>query len=205
LAGQGGLALGLAVVVASMLALFTVPRDYFVTATFASTACMMAAALAVGGFRPTRQPRLVAIGAGLGSAILLYLVFLAGGWGIAAFHPFGITSAAETSIYSLISSPSNPLYLQVAVLLFDSAGYESFFRGVLQNRLSARMGVMSAPAVAMLDAALHVATLNVLWVGATFVTDLVWGLTYHYGGGTQASFASHFIWDLSIFIARPIT
>jgi membrane protease YdiL (CAAX protease family) len=56
----------------------------------------------------------------------------------------------------------------------------------------------------MLDAALHIATLNPLWVGATFVTDLVWGLTYHYGRGTQASFTSHLVWDVAIFIIRPI-
>jgi membrane protease YdiL (CAAX protease family) len=204
LAGQRRLALGLAVVVASMLALFTVPRGYFVAATFASTACMMVVAIALGEFKPAKRLGFAAIGAGLGSAILLYLVFIVGGWAVASLHPFGITSASETPIYSLISSPSNPLGLQVAILLFDSAGYESFFRGVIQNRLSARMGVMAAPAVAILDAALHVATLNPLWVGATFVTDLFWGLTYHYGGGTQASFTSHFVWDLAIFMVRPI-
>jgi membrane protease YdiL (CAAX protease family) len=204
LARQRGLALGLAVVVASMLVLFTVPQSYFVAATFASTVCMLVAALAVGGFRPSRRIEFASMAVGLGSAALLYLIFYAGGWAVAAFHPLGITSASETSIYSLISSPSNPLYLQGGVLLFDSAGYESFFRGVLQNRLRPRIGVLSAPAVAVFDAALHIATLNPLWVGATFVTDLVWGLTYHYGRGTQASFTSHLVWDVAIFIIRPI-
>jgi membrane protease YdiL (CAAX protease family) len=115
-----------------------------------------------------------------------------------------MTSASETSIYSLISAPSNPLYLQVAVLLFDAAGFEGYFRGVLQQRLRPRAGVLSAPAVALVDASVHVVTFNPLWVGATFVTDLLWGLTYHYGKGTQASFTSHLVWDLAIFIIRPI-
>jgi len=122
---------------------------------------------------------------------------------VSTYHPFGITSASETSIYSLISSHANPVYLQAVVLLFDSAGYESFFRGALQRRLRPRFGILAAPAVASLDAVLHVATFNPLWVGATFVTDLLWGVTYHYGG-TQSSFTSHFVWDIAIFILRPI-
>ena len=204
LARLRGLALGVVVVVASMMVLFLVPQNYFVAATFFSTACMVGVALAVGGFRPSRRVRYPSIVLGLVSATLLYLIFFAGGWFVATYHPFGITSASETSIYSLISSPSNPLVLQVGVLVFDSAGYESFFRGVLQGKLQPRMGVMAAPAVALFDACLHIATLNPLWVGATFVTDLVWWLTYHYGKGTQASFTSHFVWDLAIFIVRPI-
>ena len=187
-----------------MLVLFTVPQSYFVAATFASTGCMLAAAVALGRFRFSRRLEVPSILGGLGSAALLYLVFFAGGWAVATFHPFGITTASESSIYSLISSRSNPLYLQGTVLLFDSAGYESFFRGVLQNRLRYRLGVLSAPAVAIFDASLHIATMNPLWVGATFVTDLVWGLTYHYGRGTQASFTSHLVWDLAIFILWPV-
>jgi len=150
-----------------------------------------------------KRPRLSSVLLGMASAALLYGIFYGGAWIVSTYHPFGITSASETSIYSLISSPANPAYLQVAVLVFDSAGYESFFRGVLQRRLRPRLGIMGAPAVATLDAVLHVATLNPLWVGATFVTDLLWGITYHYKG-THASFTSHLVWDIAIFILRPI-
>ena len=203
MAGRRGLALGLATVVASMLLLFTVPPPYFVDATFGSTSCMIGAAYALGALRgkgPPRRPVLL----GLLSAALLYGIFYGGAWAVSTYHPFGITSASETSIYSLISSAGNPVYLQVLVLFFDSAGFEGFFRGVLQKRLSARFGLLSAPAIALLDAAIHVATLNPLWVGATFVTDLVWGVTFHYGRGAQSSFTSHFLWDVAIFILRPI-
>lgn len=186
-----------------MMLLFTVPPAYFVAATFLSTSCMLVAAYAEGALGP-RRPMARSVALGIASAALLYGVFYAGAWAISSFHPLGITSAAETSIYSLISSPGNPLPLQVAVLFFDSAGYEAFFRGVLQQRLRARFGVLAAPMVAGLDAGLHIATLNPLWVGATFVTDLVWGLTYHYGRGKQSSFTSHFLWDLAIFIVRPV-
>lgn len=196
---------GLAVVTVSMVALFTVPPAYFVAATFVSTSFMMGAAFALGGLRASTRPRYASVAVGLATAALLYLVFFLGGAAVDSLHPLGITSTSETSIYTLVASPSNPVYLQVGVLLFDSAGYESFFRGVLQNRLQTRMGAVAAPAVALLDAGLHLATLNPVWVAGTFVTDLVWGLTYYYGKGTQASFTSHFVWDVAIFILRPVT
>ncbi len=187
-----------------MLVLFTVPSEYFVAATFGSTTVMMVVAYALGAFRPARRPGTKTVAVGIVSAVALYLIFYAGASAIDSFHPLGITAASESPIYSLISSPSNPIQLQVGVLLFDSAGYESFFRGVLQKRLAPKLGLGAAPVVALFDAGLHVATLNPVWVGATFVTDLVWGITYHYGRGSQSSFASHFLWDVAIFIIRPV-
>jgi membrane protease YdiL (CAAX protease family) len=204
LAGIPRLAAGLVAVVAFMLLLFWVSSGYFVAATFAATICMMAAAYWLGALRLAKADYRSLV-LGLATAGLLYVIFYAGGALIDSVHPFGMTSASESSIYSLIASSSNPLPLQVGVLLSDSAGYESFFRGTLQSRLRPRMGVASAPAVALLDAGIHVATLNPIWVGGTFVTDLVWGLTYHYGRSTQGSFVSHFVWDLAIFILRPVT
>ena len=199
------LILGLAFVVASMAVLFTVPASYFAAATILSTGCMMAAARYAGGLRPGWKVRPLSLGVGAATAVLLYLVYYAGGAAVDAFHPLGVTAASESAIYSLIASPSNPVYLQVVVLLFDSAGYESFFRGVLQARLQPRFGVYSAPAVALVDASIHIITLNPIWIGGTFISDLLWGLAYHYGNGTQASFTSHILWDLAIFIVRPVT
>ena len=187
-----------------MLVLFIVPQEYFVAATILSTSCMMVTAFVAGGL-VRKRPSIPSVAIGVASAVLLYGVFYVGAWTVASFHPLGITSVSESKIYSLISSPSNPLYVQVAVLLFDSAGYESLFRGVLQAKLTPRLGVMAALAVASLDAALHLATLNLLWVGATLVADFAWGLTYHYGRGAQSSFTSHLVWDLAIFVLHPIT
>ena len=205
LASRRRLALSFAIVLLSMLALYLVPRGYFVAATFVSTSCMLAGAFALGSFRGRARPRPRSVALGLVTAVLLYGIFAGGAWVVSSLHPFGITSASEASIYSLISSPSNPLPLQVAVLLFDSAGFESYFRGVLQGALRPRLGALAAPAVALIDASIHIASFNMLWVGATFVTDLLWGLTYHYGKGTQASFTSHFVWDLAIFMLRPVS
>lgn len=187
-----------------MLALFILPRGYFVLMTFVATWIMVVVAYGLGDLRTPSRFRSSSVAVGLASAALLYLIFFIGGAAVDTIHPLGMTSASEASIYSLIASPSNPLYFQVVLLFFDSAGFEAFFRGVLQKRLQARIGIAAAPAVALLDAGLHIATLNPIWIGATFVTDLVWGLTYYYGKGVQSSFTSHFVWDLAIFVVRPI-
>ena len=189
-----------------MLILFLIPRGYFVAATFLSTSCMVAASVVVAPPRTRTRPGLkpVALAAGLLSAGLLYLIFFSGALALKALIP-GYSAASESSIYSLIASPSNPLVLQVGVLLFDATGYESFFRGVLQKQLQPKMGVAAAPTIALFDAMIHLATFNLIWVATTFVADLVWGLTYYFGRGFQASFTSHFIWDLAIFVIRPIT
>ncbi len=196
-------AAGIVLVLASMVILFRVPPRYFVAATFVSTSCMLIAAYEAG-VRVQRGKVLMAVAIGAASAFILYLIFLAGNAGIAAFHPFGLSQSSSASIYSRIASKSNPLYLQAAVLVFDSAGYEAFFRGSLQARLSGRLGPGAAPLVAAADAAIHLISMNPLWVATTFVADLAWGLTYHYSRDLKASFASHLIWDLAVFVFLPI-
>jgi uncharacterized protein len=195
---------GFLAVAVSMAVLFLVPQAYFIAATYAATTCMIAVTYLLTRYRGLFRPRMATVALGLVTAIGLYLIFYLGNLGVTTLHPFGITVASENSIYSLIASPSNPLYSQVAVLAFDAAGYESFFRGVLQTRLEPRAGVGSVFLVALIDALLHVITLNPLWVVTTFIADSVWGLTYYYSKDLTSSMASHFVWDLVIFILLPI-
>jgi uncharacterized protein len=194
----------LALVGASLVVLFVLPSSYFIAATFAATSLMIIGAYICGGFASLGRPKALSLAGGLVSAAILYGVFFAGNAAVGSLQRPGVGAASEKAIYSLIASPSNPLGLQVSVLLFDAVGYESFFRGVLQRKLEPRLGVAAAPAVALLDAGMHIATFNPLWVATTFVADLLWGLTYRYGGGLQASMTSHFVWDIAIFIVRPI-
>lgn len=198
------LALWFLIVFASMVALFLLPSQYFIAATFASMACMIAVTYFLTHYSGLFRPRLVTVVMGFVSAVALYLVFYLGNAGIATLHPLGLSSSTENSIYSLIASPSNPLYLQVGVLAFDAVGYESFFRGVLQTRLEPRFGARSPFLVALLDAAIHILTLNPLWVVTTFIADSCWGVTYHYSKDLTSNTLSHFVWDILIFIILPI-
>lgn len=198
------LAAALAAALASMVALFLSPAAYFIALTFVSMACMIVATYLLTKYRGLFAPRALSLAAGVLSALALYLVFYLGNAGIQALHPLGLSPSAEGSIYSLIASPSNPVYLQVAVLAFDAAGYESFFRGVLQTRMEPRFGPASPFVVAVLDAAVHVLTLNPLWVVTTFIADSCWGLTFRYSRDLTSNTLSHFLWDLVIFIIAPI-
>lgn len=202
--GARKLTLALAVVLASMAALFLLPSSRFVAATFASMTCMILATYLVTSYSGLFRPRPATVAIGLVSAVALYLVFYLGNLGIQALHPLGLSASSEGSIYSLIASPANPLYLQVSVLAFDAVGYESFFRGVLQGRLEPRFGTASPFLVALLDASIHLLTLNPLWVVTTFIADSCWGVTYYYSKDLSSSMLSHFVWDLAIFVVFPV-
>jgi len=198
-----GILSGFIAVTAAMVVLFVIPSRFFVEGTFGATTVMMVAASLIGEIHwPRAAFRCLTIG--LASAAILYLVFYAGNIAISKISFAGVSASSQASIYSLISSPANPLPLQVGVLAFDAVGYESFFRGTLQTRLRRRLGVGAAPVVALVDALIHLATFNLLWVATTFIADLVWGLTYHYGRDLSASLTSHFVWDLAIFVIHPI-
>ena len=196
--------LGLAIVVVGMSPLFEFPKEDFATATVIATTCMALVAVASGGYRRLFSPRLWTLAAGLFSAAALYALFYAGSLAISAFHPLGMGTQAESSIYHLIASPGNPLAVQAAVLAFDSFGFESYFRGSLQTLLTPRLGVGAPFAVAAADAMIHLASFNLLWVVATFVVDSVWGLTYHGTRDLTSSMLSHFVWDVAIFIVAPV-
>ena len=70
---------------------------------------------------------------------------------------------------------------------------------------SPRLGLGSVFLVALVDASLHVITLNPLWVVTTFIADSVWGLTYYYSKDLTSSVTSHFVWDVVIFLVLPDT
>lgn len=181
-----------------------VPASEFVDATFVATTCMIAVSLVLGGYWALFRPSPKSIASGLAMAVLLYLFFIGGNLGISIFHPLGIGVSNENSIYSLIASPNNPLYLQVLVLVFDAVGYESFFRGVLQRKLGGSVGGAAPVAAAAIDAGVHVLSLNPLWVVSTFIVDTVWGINYRYARDISGNIVSHFIWDILIFVLFPI-
>ncbi|MBI3859851.1 MAG: CPBP family intramembrane metalloprotease [Thaumarchaeota archaeon] len=201
---------GLVAVSVSILVLLLVPQEFFLAATFGSTLTMLGASRLAGGLRTRARVRVRHLIIGLVSAGALYAIFFAGAFAIREFRPFGIDQAAESGIYSLIASPSNPLTLQLAALFVDAAGFESYFRGVVQKKLEPRLGVLAIPAAALLDASLHLAAFYryggaaSLWAATTFVADAGWGLTFYFSKSTFASFTSHLTWDVVIFILEPI-
>lgn len=189
-----------------MAAMYLVPGEFFVPAVFVSTTCMILVTYHLTRYSKLFKPKWRSIGFGLVTATLLYGIFLLGNYGIKAMHPFGISASSETSIYSVITSHALPL--QVAILLFDAVGFESYFRGVLQNyflkKSKGKLAVGAVFASALVDALIHLVSLNPLWVITTFIADSVWGLTYYYTRDLSSSMTSHFVWDIMIFVILPI-
>jgi membrane protease YdiL (CAAX protease family) len=195
---------GFLVVALAMIEMFSVPRSYFVLGSLVATTCMICVAFLLHPnftslFKPT--PKTIAVG--VGTAGLLYLIFIAGNVLVKSISPLGVSASNENSIYSLFAS--TPLLLRVVVFVLDAFGFESYFRGVLQPILAARIGVGSVFAIALIDAAIHISSLNSLFVITTFIADSVWGLNFYFTKDLSSSIANHLLWDVLIFIIIPIT
>jgi membrane protease YdiL (CAAX protease family) len=178
---------------------------YFVYGAFLSTSTMIVVGIWLTSLRRLLKPKPLSLTIGFASALGLYLLFLAGSYLVRASSPLGIRVANESTIYSLISS--HPIVLQIFILVFDALGFEIYFRGNLQNLFAkkfARNSVFVVFFPALLDALIHGISLNPLWSITTFIADSVWGIVYFYPADLSANIASHFIWDVAIFVVAPI-
>ena len=194
---------GFLIVLLTMVEMFTIPRAYFVLGSIVSTTSM----ICVASFLLERTKLLVRtnlknLTLAAITAIVLYLVFFLGNSGIRAFPLFGMSPAAEQGIYGLFNNV--PLPLLVIILLLDSIGFESYFRGNLIQIFSKRLGIVSILVSAGTDALIHLSTLNPLFPATTFVADCFWGLYYFRTKDLPSTIACHFIWDALIFIVIPI-
>lgn len=186
-----------------MFEMFTVPKPYFIFGSIVSTTTMALVTYLLsyqtgnkfaGGFWR--------VGLGIATAFILYGIFLAGNYGVTNLRLLGISGANESSIYGLFSGAPTPLL--VFILALDAIGFESYFRGNLQTLLSAKIGIGSVFLVAVIDAAIHISTMNPLFPATVIVADSVWGLNYYFTKDLYSNIASHFLWDLLIFVLLPI-
>lgn len=200
--------LGLITVALSMIILFLHPVSmYFLIGVFVATPIMMLVTFCLTSYRGFFRPTAKSIATGIISAALLYLIFYGGNYLINNFHPLGIQASSETSIYSTIGT--HPLYLQLLILLFDGFGFESYFRGALQNFFSSKIRNQKSKLGAVFlssfcDSMIHVVSLNPLWIITTFIADSVWGVTYYHTKDLSSSVSSHIVWDIAIFVVAPI-
>ncbi len=196
-------AAGFLIVSLTMIEMFVIPRDYFIIGSLVSTSYMIWTALLLVDYRSLFRPSYKSIIFGVCSAIVLYLIFVAGNEGIKAISPLGMNTSNESTIYSLFASA--PLALKILVFFLDAVGFEAYFRGVLQRVIFARFGLWSAFAAAGVDAAIHLSTLNPLFPLTTFIADSVWGLNYYFTRDMYSNVVSHFLWDILVFVVLPIS
>jgi CAAX protease family protein len=196
---------GFVAVASAMTFMFLLPRKYFAEGSIVATTVMIVVSVLVlsRGYMKLYRPNPKTISIGIGSALLLYLIFFGGNILVKTAAPLGVSASNEASIYSLFAS--TPITLRVIVFVLDAVGFESYFRGTLQPVLTAKMGISAAFLVALIDAAIHVSSLNPLFVITTFIADSVWGLNFFLTKDLTSNVTSHLLWDLLIFIVFPIS
>jgi len=195
---------GFIVVSLAMLEMFSVPRAYFVLGSLVATTCMICIAfMSHPNLISMMRPTLPTIAAGIVGAIFLYLVFLGGNEFVRTVSPLGIGASNEGSIYSLFAS--TPILLRLIVFFLDALGFESYFRGILQQLAVKKLGIGSVFIVALVDAAIHFSSLNPLFVVTTFIADSVWGINYYFAKDLSSNILDHFLWDILIFIVIPVS
>ena len=194
---------GLAIVALTMVEMFTIPKSYFILGSIVSTSCMIAVAFLLSSHTEKKfRESLKGVTLGIILAFVLYGIFVAGNYGVENVKLFGVGSANEQSIYNLFSGTSPALL--VGVLALDAIGFEAYFRGNLQNLFAKRLGVGAIFIVALIDAAIHISTLNPLFPATVIVADSVWGLNYYVTRDLYSNIACHFLWDILIFVLLPI-
>ncbi len=147
--------------------------------------------------RPARKIFLGAM-----SAAALYLVFLIGGALAKQVLPWAGHDIGQ--VYALKAGVSSGRIL-LSLVLVIGPGEEVFWRGFLQKRAQSVLGATAGwLAVSALYAAVHIGSGNLLLVLAAAAGGLFWGYLYFRYGSILVNTVSHTLWDVAIFLIRPV-
>ena len=145
------------------------------------------------------NPRMIIYGAA--SGILLYGLFY---FGFQMIRSTPFLALGVSSVYGL--RLSKPAYVISLLLIFPIApGEETYWRGLVQRRLTERTGPKAGLALAAAAYALvHLPTLNPTLILAALIGGLVWGALYQLTGSLVPGIVSHALWDVLIFVILPL-
>lgn len=118
---------------------------------------------------------------------------------------FDFARGQVDSIYGM-KSGENPVVLTLLMLFIIGPAEEIFWRGCIQNRLSARWNSNIGFIVTTLVYSLvHLPKMNFMLIMAAMVAGFVWGLLYRlFPEKFGAIIISHALWDCAVFIWFPI-
>ncbi|MGB9907231.1 MAG: lysostaphin resistance A-like protein [Candidatus Saccharicenans sp.] len=144
-----------------------------------------------------------ALGLGISSALLLYVLFFAGN--IFLRNLFPASGEHLASIYNL-KFGSNQLRISLFLALIIGPGEELLWRGWLQRHWSAALGPMGGwLGVSLLYGLVHLPSRNPVLILAALVCGLWWGFQYHKFNSLLSNVVSHALWDLVVFIILPFS
>ena len=146
------------------------------------------------------EPRHVWIG--LGAAALLYLGFWVGNL---ISREVLASAGREIGAIHTRKEGANLLWVGLALVFWIGPAEEIFWRGLVQHRLMNRVGPLPGVLLsAGIYAAVHAGSLNLMLVLAALVCGLFWGFLYLWTRSLWPVFISHALWDLVIFVLRPV-
>ena len=138
---------------------------------------------------------------GIASAAVLYAVFAVGR--VVALRLFPFAAAGIWNVYALKAGVP---VLRVVMLigLIIGPGEEIFWRGFFQERTGATTNRAYGFALtALLYAAVHLASGNIMLVLAAAVCGVFWGWLYMRFRSPVLNVVSHTLWDLLVFVIFP--
>jgi uncharacterized protein len=162
-----------------------------------------ALALAIRGPFPLREGvRPIDFAAGVAASVVLYGVFAAGRVLARQLVPF---AGAQIGAVYLLRTQAPAWVIGVLLILVIGPGEELFWRGLVQWGLVGRWGESRGWAAATLIYGLvHLASANILLVGAALVAGAFWGALYLRIGRIAPVIVSHIVWDLAVFLVFPL-
>lgn len=147
----------------------------------------------------TFRPRYILVG--IGSALLLYLIFWMGNSVSTA-----IFASAQPQIASIYGNKTqaSPLLIALSLLLVIGPAEEIFWRGFVQGSLSSRLGDRKGYLyTAVAYAAIHIWAFNSILLAAALICGLFWGAMFMHYKSVWPSLMSHSVWDLAVFVLFP--
>lgn len=137
------------------------------------------------------------------SALVLYLIFLAGNEFSRSILPFA--AQGISNVYSFKHGASVSRIVLLVVLLIGP-GEEVFWRGFLQRHWTVRAGTLRGwLGCAAFYAAVHAGSGNILLVLAALTCGLYWGALYARYRSLLLIAVSHTLWDILVFLAFPLS
>jgi len=196
--------LSIALASALWIYIFLLQPYAFWTSLSLATFLLMMLSLIINGEKPASaygKVTLRMIIYGITSGLLLYALFYAG---FQALRSTPFLAQGVSSVYELRQSMST--YTIALLLIFPIApGEETYWRGLVQRRLSERVGAKSGLFLATVAYALvHVPTLNPTLIFTALIDGLVWGILYQLTDSLVPGIISHALWDVLIFVVLPL-
>ena len=166
--------------------------------------CLLSYVIDPSGFREMLRPGDVslpkAIVLGVLSAAVLYGIFYVGH--IVSGHIFGFARDNVAAVYTLKQGRSVWLIAPLMALVIGP-GEEIFWRGYVQRSLSKPCPCLGLILSVAAYTAVHLASWNLMLLGAAFVCGAFWGLLYLRYRSIWLNIISHTVWDITVFLIFP--